>query len=203
MAASPRLTPEQWAIARRRWEGCDLPGFDWLVPEVVAAFEIPVTRQGLSVRAKRDGWTKGGEPSQPLAEVPFAEAVLGPGPGEGFGKPRPVAKPFRQHGLPTAEEIAAASFDITVCQGIYFLLKRGAVVYIGQSANVFTRIGQHMRDAVKLFDAVSYIPCEAALLDSMETLLINVYKPPLNGRTGDGGFQTPMPLLSILKSKAG
>ena len=69
MAGTPRLSPEQWAATRRRWEGCDAPGFDWLAPEVVAAFGIPVTRQGVSVRAKRDGWKKGGKPSKPLAVV--------------------------------------------------------------------------------------------------------------------------------------
>lgn len=69
MPGAPRLTPEQWAATRRRWEGCSLPGFDWLVPEVVAAFSVPVTRQGLSVRAKRETWKKGGKPSKPLAVV--------------------------------------------------------------------------------------------------------------------------------------
>ena len=69
MAGTPRLSPEQWAATRRRWEGCDAPGFDWIAPEVAAAFGIPVTRQGVSVRAKRDGWKKGGNPSKPLAVV--------------------------------------------------------------------------------------------------------------------------------------
>jgi hypothetical protein len=69
MADTRRLTAEQWARARLRWEGSDLPGFDWLVPELAAAFGVTMTRQGVSVRAKRDGWKKGGEPSKPLVDV--------------------------------------------------------------------------------------------------------------------------------------
>lgn len=66
MAEKRRLTPPEWAQARRRWEGSPLEGFDWLAAEIRAAWNVEITRQGVSVRAAREGWAKGGEESQPL-----------------------------------------------------------------------------------------------------------------------------------------
>lgn len=67
MTDKRRLTADEWAAARRRWEGAQADGFDWLAAEIMAAFTgVEVTRQGVSVRAKRDGWVKGGDPSSPL-----------------------------------------------------------------------------------------------------------------------------------------
>lgn len=66
---STRLSSEQWLQARRRWEGDARDGFDWLAKEMVAAWGVPLSRQGVSVRARREGWEKGGDPSRPLAPV--------------------------------------------------------------------------------------------------------------------------------------
>ncbi len=41
--------------------------------------------------------------------------------------------------------------------GIYFLIKNKKVVYVGQSNNVIRRIGKHIEDSIKKFDAVTYI----------------------------------------------
>ncbi len=73
MARPHALTAEQWSVVRRRWEGCDRAGFDWLAKEIAGAFPgVRISRQGVSVRAAREGWEKGGEPSQPLA-APVAQ----------------------------------------------------------------------------------------------------------------------------------
>ncbi|MDO9092698.1 MAG: hypothetical protein Q7U99_08710 [Rubrivivax sp.] len=72
MPRRSRLTPEQWAQARRRWEGDPRPGFQWLLSEVELAWGANITRPGLGITAKRQGWAKGGKPVEPLARVPSA-----------------------------------------------------------------------------------------------------------------------------------
>ena len=75
MPASPRLTPEQWAATRRRWEGCDLPGFDWLAREVTAAFGVAVSRQAIAKAAGKNQWAKGGKPSAPMVAQPSSKVA--------------------------------------------------------------------------------------------------------------------------------
>lgn len=62
-----RLTADEWAQARRRWEGAVEEGFDWLRKEIAGAFDADVSRQAVADQAKRKGWGKGGSPSAPLA----------------------------------------------------------------------------------------------------------------------------------------
>jgi cell division protein FtsB len=61
--------------------------------------------------------------------------------------------------------------------GIYFLIKEGEIVYVGQSKNVFGRMNGH---ADKDFDYISFLPCRADELDLMEARYIVKYKPILN-----------------------
>ena len=79
MTDTRRLTPEEWAIARRRWEGCEMPGFDWLTRELLGAFPVSVSRQGVADQARRKEWKKGGEPSLPLADLAQDKAKLAHG----------------------------------------------------------------------------------------------------------------------------
>lgn len=82
--------------------------------------------------------------------------------------------------------------------GVYFLIKDMAIVYIGQSINIASRITQH-RD--KEFDSVSYVACEKSEMDILESLYILAYKPPLNGIAGGNGQirpATPMSLQMII-----
>ena len=60
------LTPEEWAALRARWEGATEPGFTALAAEVLTAWGVVITRQGIADMAKRRGWTKTGQPSEPL-----------------------------------------------------------------------------------------------------------------------------------------
>lgn len=66
MGRPSKLTPDQWAAARRRWEGCDRAGFAWLREEVLAAFGDAPSRPGMQQMAGDQGWKKGGESSEPL-----------------------------------------------------------------------------------------------------------------------------------------
>ena len=54
MAAKPKLSPEQWATARERWEEDERKGFTWLVDELKPG----VSSQAIRKVAARDGWAK-------------------------------------------------------------------------------------------------------------------------------------------------
>lgn len=62
--------------------------------------------------------------------------------------------------------------------GVYLLYKDGALIYVGQSVNVYSRIPQHRN---KDFDRAMFIPCQKAVLDAVESALIAVLCPKLNG----------------------
>jgi hypothetical protein len=66
MGRPSKLTAEQWAAARRRWEGTDKAGFAWLREEVLAAFGDAPSRPAMQQMAAQQGWVKGGDPSEPL-----------------------------------------------------------------------------------------------------------------------------------------
>ena len=55
MAAKPKLSPEQWAAARQRWEADSREGYTWLVDELA----LPVSAPAVRKTAVRDGWAKG------------------------------------------------------------------------------------------------------------------------------------------------
>lgn len=76
--------------------------------------------------------------------------------------------------------------------GIYFLLRGGVCVYVGQSVDVLTRIHNHVGDATfgvlgnepKLFDSVSYFRCSCEDLDRLEARFIASLKPEYNVNPG-------------------
>jgi excinuclease UvrABC nuclease subunit len=64
--------------------------------------------------------------------------------------------------------------------GIYFLFRRGVLVYIGQSTNIYSRIIQHEKEGKKEFDSFCYQLCHINLLNSEEEFLIKKYTPEYN-----------------------
>jgi hypothetical protein len=78
--------------------------------------------------------------------------------------------------------------------GIYFLIHKNKIVYIGQSVNVYFRISSH---SGKQFDSFTAIPCPKEHLNVLESLYINMFDPPLNG-TQDKNY-APLSLEKILK----
>ena len=78
MARQSKLTPEQWAIAKARWEGSPTPGFEWLSREIEAAWGVTVLRKSLDQMAKLKGWEKveGGPPSEPIPAAPNARRTI-------------------------------------------------------------------------------------------------------------------------------
>lgn len=73
------------------------------------------------------------------------------------------------------ENIIASAIPAKRQSGIYFLILNGAIAYIGQAADVWLRITQHM--ASRRFDAFSWAPCPVSELDRMEAYCIEKFKP--------------------------
>lgn len=79
-----------------------------------------------------------------------------------------------------AEEIVRVALPWNMTKGVYFLVHKDEVVYVGQSNNVYSRISQHVD---KVFDKFAFVQCEANLMNKLESLYIHVLKPKLNGNT--------------------
>lgn len=62
--------------------------------------------------------------------------------------------------------------------GVYFLMKDGALVYVGKAKNVAQRIGSHA--GRKDFDSFKFFKCESPLMDWLEVQIIKELQPPLN-----------------------
>lgn len=63
-------------------------------------------------------------------------------------------------------------------EGVYFLFDKGELVYIGESDNLFRRIGQHIYEKQKVFDAFEIYPC--ADRKRLEGFLIRLLHPKYN-----------------------
>lgn len=65
--------------------------------------------------------------------------------------------------------------------GVYFLIREGRVVYVGQSLNCEGRIDAHTKGvSMKEFDSYHIVGCPVHKLDELEALYISKLRPPLN-----------------------
>jgi hypothetical protein len=64
MAAKPKLTQDEWSHARQVWESDPRKGFPWLVGKL----DLPVSVEAVRLRAKAEGWAKGGADKKPSLE---------------------------------------------------------------------------------------------------------------------------------------
>lgn len=102
--------------------------------------------------------------------------------------------------LLTSDEIAKAATPWAKASGVYFLLQGNEVVYVGQSVNIYARIGAHH---IKNFDRFAYVLCSADMLDRLESLYIHCLRPRLNGNQCDGSKSAPIPLdMLVQRTKA-
>lgn len=62
---------------------------------------------------------------------------------------------------------------------IYFLWHKGKVVYVGQTVNLFHRLGVHL-SGDKLFDEYSYLECDKSELNKLEAGYIVELNPVYN-----------------------
>ena len=111
-----------------------------------------------------------------------------------FGK---VANVLTGSALLSESEIVGGAKPWTMFCGIYFLICQSRVVYVGQSVNVFSRIGAHSNSG-KEFDRFAFIPCKSEHLDFLESLYIHLLRPALNGTTTTGTVAAPLNLDKVL-----
>lgn len=100
--------------------------------------------------------------------------------------------------LYSEQEIVSASIVAPKVCGIYFLIYKGSVVYVGQSIHIWSRISQHTA-ARKSFDRVAFLPCNKEHLDVLESLYIHILRPELNGAVTPWGQKSaPMTFENLL-----
>jgi hypothetical protein len=75
-------------------------------------------------------------------------------------------------------------------QGVYFLLKEGSIVYVGQATNIISRLLSHAKNfGPEAFDRIAFIPIDdLRLLSAVEEFYIAKFTPTLN-RTKPWSFQ--------------
>jgi len=100
--------------------------------------------------------------------------------------------------LLTREQIVETSLPWARSTGVYFLIDADEIVYIGQSVNVYARIAQH---SDKTFDRYAYIPCEADVMDRLESLYIHCFRPRMNGNFNSTEKSAPIRLDKLLGFK--
>lgn len=74
--------------------------------------------------------------------------------------------------------LSVQSSEALPIPGVYFLCHKRQVVYVGQSVNVFGRVGAHIGN--KTFDAVWFVRVPQSDLDFVEGELIRTLRPKYN-----------------------
>jgi hypothetical protein len=98
-----------------------------------------------------------------------------------------VVEPVGDKAIPPVSLRAIAGFLIPMglesvktvpFSGVYFLCHKGEVVYVGQSINVLSRVGQHIGH--KTFDSVFFVRIPKSDLDFVEGTFIRTLEPKYN-----------------------
>ncbi|MCS6285207.1 MAG: GIY-YIG nuclease family protein [Nitrospira sp.] len=105
------------------------------------------------------------------------------------GEPLPInLRPVvQQPPAPATIPRALAEVEARLCEippleyppCVYFLVLKQEIVYVGQSRNLLSRLGQHREDG-KCWDRVLYLPVPADRLLEVESLWIKTLQPALN-----------------------
>lgn len=91
-------------------------------------------------------------------------------------------------------ELLQSARKVETCQGIYVLIDKGEIVYVGQSYNVVERIHKHVGE--KVFDSYSIIAIKNKCdLNEIEGILIMTYKPRYNITVPDNSMHGNMKKL--------
>jgi len=97
------------------------------------------------------------------------------------------------------EEIVAHSSGYEFACGVYFLVHEGAVIYVGQSVNVYARVYTHKQEGHKLFSSFAFITCEKEELDILESLYIHALCPSGQGRSTHKNRAAPYSMRQIIE----
>ena len=70
--------------------------------------------------------------------------------------------------------------DISI-SGIYFIVRKNKIVYIGKSVNIFSRLNsEHKYLSFHKYDYIRFIQCKKSLIDRYEKRWILKFKPEFN-----------------------
>lgn len=85
-----------------------------------------------------------------------------------------------------------------ITSGVYILYKNNNIVYVGESANILSRIGEHIRENMKDFDEFEYFELNEEDRMDLEAFIIRVMKPKYNMKGGSPSFKRKLeiPLYS-------
>lgn len=86
-----------------------------------------------------------------------------------------AAPPPDALGIADEADIISKAVPVNQMSGVYFLILAGRIAYVGQSQDVWRRIGEHRKD--RRFDAFSWIACPVSELDALEAHCILKFRP--------------------------
>lgn len=81
----------------------------------------------------------------------------------------------------THDVIVEKSAEWSAVAAVYFLIREGRVVYVGQSINAFKRLDEHRKK--KRFDGFYFVFCPVPLLREIEAHYIKLLEPEENFET--------------------
>jgi Bacteriophage lambda integrase, Arm DNA-binding domain/GIY-YIG catalytic domain len=84
------------------------------------------------------------------------------------------------------DEIVVQSYPLGGYSGVYFLISKSQIMYVGKSADVEFRLGQHRARRKIEFDSVFIIACPASEMARLEARYIRTLKPPFNSEVSMG-----------------
>ena len=82
--------------------------------------------------------------------------------------------------------------------GIYFLVHRKTIVYVGRSVNIEPRVQSHINEKVKIFDSYYYIKCDVDNLDIVESAFICLCKTKYNKKTNIDAYNIELYVANLL-----
>lgn len=105
---------------------------------------------------------------------------------DAFGSIMPRRVLHARSKLPIPEsELLATAVPAATMSGVYFLILRGEVVYVGQSVDVFGRLSRHLKTGRIPFDCFNIVPAEVDALDDLEAQYIAALVPRHNKSLGE------------------
>lgn len=82
----------------------------------------------------------------------------------------------------TIDDVMSSAIPCNSSTGVYFLIKGFEVVYVGQSVDIFRRVGRHKDNDID-FDSFTILACGKEDLDRLESLYIDALLPKYNRAT--------------------
>lgn len=122
----------------------------------------------------------------PLVEITRGKYRIAPNSVDAIYRAKGLPPPERRVQKPnianieflSGDEIVRRSAMVGSLSGVYFLIRGGRVVYVGQSLNVYNRLETHKK--TRRFDTYFIMPCAPDVLDIVEDYYIKTLWPEEN-----------------------